>query len=115
MKKVVYSPDATQKLRNIKHDITMKFGTDIAKRVLSNITQTLRKLQQFEKSGVSVERTMGVPCDYYMIYIAHNYVFYRIAEDTINIVDIFQEREDFMWKLFGIRTTSQETEEYWNE
>lgn len=37
------------------------------------------------------------------------------ADDSIYIVDIFHEREDFMWKLFGIRTTSQKTEDYWNE
>lgn len=56
-----------------------------------------------------------MPCDYLMVYTEHNYAFYRITDDAIYIVDIFHEREDFMWKLFGIRTTSQETDEYWDE
>ena len=115
MKRLEYSPDAAQKLRNIKRDVTINFGADVAKRVVSNMTQALRRLQQFEESGISVEKTIGVPCDYLMVYTEHNYALYRITEETIYIVDIFHERADFMWKLFGIRTTSQETEDYWDE
>lgn len=88
----------------------MNFGADVEKRVVSNMTQALQRLQQFEESGVSVEKTIGVPCDYLMVYTEHNYAFYRITEETIYIVDIFHEREDFMWKLSGIRATSQKTE-----
>lgn len=93
----------------------MNFGAGVAKRVVSNMMQALRRLQLFEESGVSVEKTIGVPCDYHMVYTENNYAFYRITEEAIYIVDIFHEREDFMWKLFGIRTTSQETEDYWDE
>lgn len=115
MKRLKYSPDAAVKLRNIKRDVTINFGADVAKRVVSNMTRALRRLQQFERAGRSVEKTTGVPCDYLMIYVEHYYVFYRITEENIYIVDIFHEREDFMWKIFGIRTTSQETEDYWDE
>lgn len=115
MKRLEYSPEAALKLRNIKRDVTVKFGADVAKRVVSNITIALRRLQQFEESGISVEKTIGAPCDYFMVYAEHNYVFYRITKETIYIVDIFHEREDFMWKLFGIQTTSQESEDFWDE
>lgn len=115
MKRLIYSPDAAQKLRNIKRDVTINFGADVAKHVVSNMTQTMRRLQRYEQSGISVEKAIGVPCDYLMVYTEHNYAFYRITDDSIYIVDIFHEREDFMWKLFGIRTASQETEDYWNE
>ena len=50
-----------------------------------------------------------------MLYVQHNYAFYRIEEDAVRITDIFHEREDFMWKLFGVKTTTQETEDYWGE
>ena len=79
------------------------------------MTKALRRLQKFEKSGISVEKTLGVPCDYLMVYTEHNYAFYRITEEAIYIIDILHEREDFMWKLFGMRTTSKETEDYWDE
>ncbi len=115
MKKLEYSPNAAQKLQNIKYDVTINFGADKAKRVISNMTRVLRRLQEFEQSEISVEKMIGVPCDYRMIYTEHNYVFYKVTEQTIYIVDIFHEREDFMWKLFGIRTSSRESEDYWDE
>lgn len=108
MKRLEYSPDAVQKLRNIKHDVTINFGADVAKRVMTNMTKALRRLQKFEKSGISVEKSLGVSCDYLMVYIEHNYVFYKITEESIYVINIFHEREDFMWKLFGMRTISKE-------
>ena len=39
-------------------------------------------------------------CDYHYIYVARNYVFYRLDEKTIYIVNMYNEREDFMQKMF---------------
>lgn len=86
-------------MRNIKRDVTLNFGADVAKRVVTNMTKTLRRLQEFEQSGISVEKTIGVPCDYLMVYTEHNYAFYRITEESIYIVDIFHEREDEMGEI----------------
>lgn len=50
------------------------------------------------------------------VYIgSKNYVFYRIEPDCLYVVNIYDEREDFMVDLFGIKTTSRETEDYWGE
>ena len=49
------------------------------------------------------------------IYVSKNYVFYRIEEKYIRIINLYYEKEDFMWQLFGVDTTSQETIDYWNE
>ncbi len=101
MKKLKYSPDAREKLKQIKRDVTQKFGVDT--------------LQQFENKGVSVESVLGIPCDYRMLYVHHNYAFYQIEADAIKIIDIYNEKEDFMQKLFGIKMITEETEDYWEE
>ena len=54
-------------------------------------------------------------CDYYMLFIEHNYFIYRIMDDMIMILEIFKEREDFMYQMFGIVTISQDTLKYWDE
>lgn len=115
MKKLKYSPDAREKLKQIKRYVTQKFGIDTANKVIREMTKSFRDLQQFENKGVSVENVLGIPCDYRMLYVQHNYVFYRIESDTVKIIDIYNEKEDFMWKLFGIKTTTEETEGYWGE
>lgn len=115
MKKLQYSPDALEKLHEIKQDITVRYGAEKAKSVIREMTRAFRDLQRFETKGPSVENLIGIPCDYRMLYIQHNYAFYRIEGDVVRITHIFNEREDFMWKLFGIKTTAQETENYWGE
>ena len=82
---------------------------------LKKLDSRIQSLKQNEDIGISVKEMFGVETDYKVIYAAKNYIFYRIEESNIFIVNIYNEREDFMWKLFGIRTTSKETEEYWNE
>ena len=57
----------------------------------------------------------GIECDYRYIYAGRNYLFYRIESDKIIIVEMFDEWEDFMYKLFGITTTTQESLDYWDE
>lgn len=112
MKKLEYSPDALQKLREIKHDVEERYGTDKAKEIIHNMTKSFRSLQQFENRGPSVESILGIPCDYRFLFVQHNYAFYSVEYDRIRIVDIYNEKEDFMWKLFGIKTTTQESEDY---
>lgn len=113
MKKLKYSPDAREKLIQIKQYVTQKFGADTAGKVMKEMTKSIRDLQRFEEKGLSVENVLGIPCDYRMLYVRHNYVFYQIEADAIKITDIYNEREDFMWKLFGIKTATEETENYW--
>lgn len=115
MKNLKYSPDAREKLKQIKQYVTREYGADTANKVIKEMTKSVRDLQQFENKGVSVESVLGIPCDYRMLYAQHNYVFYQVKADVIKITDIYNEKEDFMWKLFGIKTATEETEDYWEE
>lgn len=79
------------------------------------MTKSFRDFKQFETGGPSVENLIGIPCDYRMLYVQYYYAFNHIEGDLVRIIDIFNEREDFLWKLFGVKTTTQETEDDWGE
>lgn len=115
MKKIKYTPDAADKLRDIKSAITTQYGSEKAKQIVGKITGAIRGLVEYEQKGPSVEKMFNVASDYRYIFVSKNYVFYRIEEDCIKIINIYNEKEDFMWLLFGIDTTPQETIDYWNE
>ena len=115
MREVKYSLDASEKLKRIKQYVRQEFGIDIAKKVIREVKKSISDLKKFEYKGVSVESALGIPCDYRMLYIRRNYVFYKVEGDFIKIVDIYNEKEDFMWELFGIKTTSEEAEDYWED
>ena len=115
MKKILYSPNAIEKLQKIKWNIRVKYGVQISNRITKNILSAIKELRIYENKGSSVARMTEIPCEYRMIFTEHNYVFYKIEKMSILIIDIYNEREDVMWQLFGIKTTSDEIQDYWNE
>ncbi len=78
------------------------------------VRRKLKKLRSELTQRISSQ--YDVESDYSYIFVEHNYFFYRLtANETILILEMFHEKEDFMRKLFGIVTTSQETIDYWKE
>lgn len=104
MKKIRYTPDAADKLRDINRIVAAQYGKEKAISVIESITGAIRGLVDNEQKGPSVERMFGIDSDYRYIYVSKNYVFYNIESDCIRIINIYNEKEDFMWLLFGIDT-----------
>lgn len=115
MRKVELSQIVRRKLQLLRAHLTTEFGSNVSTQTIKKITNTARSLGKFAEKGVSVSAMYGIDCDYRYIYVKHNYLFYRIEKDKVIIVEMFDDREDFMYKLFGISTTSQESEDYWDE
>lgn len=115
MREIFYSPESKQDLLDIKRDVSIEFGDEIAKKVLGKITKTIRTLSVQEGMGVELSKQYGISCDYRSFYAQRNYVFYRVEEECIKIIRVLNEKRDFMQILFGIKTTNDETDEYWNE
>lgn len=115
MKKIKYTPDAADKLRAINRAILLQYGSKKAKEIVGRITGAINVLLDNEQKGPSVEEIFGIPSDYRYLYVSRNYVFYSIESESIKIINIYNEKEDFMWLLFGIDTTPQETLDYWGE
>lgn len=115
MKKIQYTPDAAEKLRELKKAISQEYGTETAKKIVKSITDAIRGLCEHEEKGPEVSRMLNVATDYRYLFVSKNYVFYRIEDKYIRIINLYHEKEDFMWQLFGIDTTPQETRDYWNE
>jgi hypothetical protein len=105
--KIKYSPSARDKLRQIK----LVSGTKITGTIVEGINGLLNNPRRCPK----IENMLGIPSPYYFFHIQHHYVFYRINDEVIYITDIYSERENFMWKMFGISLRSQESIDFWDE
>lgn len=115
MKPIKYTPDAADTLRSINRTIRREYDSKTAKKVVGKITSAIRGLSEYENKGLSVERMFGIDTDYRYIFVSRNYVFYKVEDSCIRIINIYNEKEDFMWHLFGIGTTPQDTLDYWEE
>ena len=114
-RKIVYSEVALTKRKNIKQTIKDNYGKERAEKFSIQVSKRIAGLKQFPKMGISMHEKFGLDCDYYMLYIEHNYFIYRLTEELIIILEIFHEKEDFVRQMFGVVTTTQETIDYWGE
>lgn len=114
-RKVIYSEIALKKRKTIKKNIKDNYGKEKANKFSEHISKTIADLKQFPDMGISMREKYDLDCDYYILFIEHNYFIYRMTNEIIFILEIFNEKEDFMKQMFGITTTSQETLDYWGE
>ena len=115
LRKISYSPIALSKRKAIKKEIKEKYGQERANKFSEHISRMIAELKKFPEMGVSMRQKYNLDCDYYMLFIEHNYFIYRILDDMILILEVFNEKEDFMYQMFGIVTITQETLDYWGE
>lgn len=114
-RKIVYSKIALSKRKAIKKKIKDFYGKEKADKFSDHVSKTLAELKRFPDMGVSIRAKYDLDCDYYMMFIEHNYFIYRITDEMILILEIFNEKEDFLRQMFGIVTTTQDTLDYWKE
>ena len=102
MKEIVYSPDYREKIRELRIYLDFQFGNEVRKKVFRNIDQKICTLQTFENLGASIRDMYGIDVDYRVIHAEKNYIFYDTDDEQIYILNMFNEREDYMRKMFGI-------------
>jgi len=113
--KLKYSPDASDKLRELNKQIAANYGKPVATKIVSKIMGEIRDLQNNPEKGPSVEAMLGIPTPYRFLHVEKNYAFYRIENGTIYVTDIYNEREDFMWRMFHVNLRTQDSIDFWGE
>ena len=57
-------------------------GNDVANKVMKKMINSIQDLQIYDNKGPSVEKVIGIKCDYRMLYVQHNYVFYKTTKNV---------------------------------
>lgn len=115
MPKLIYAPKALEDIQGIKTYVAKQFGEGKAKVSVKEITSTVKQLELFSGEGSCLEDLIEFPTDYHYLVIKPNYVFYRVEGDTVRIIRILNEKQDFLQILFGISSISEEGEDYWGD
>ena len=114
MPKLIYTPKALDDLQEVKSYITRQFDSNTAKVCIKEITSTARQLESFPEEGPCLKDLIEYATDYHYLVVKPNYIFYRIECDTVKIIRILNEKQDFLQILFGISSVSEAGEEYWD-
>ena len=107
--KLEYSQIVRKKLKTLKACLVEQYGEEFAKSSLKKITDYARTLIKNPEIGTDLSAILGIETDYRSVFVNHNYLFYYIESSTIIIAEMFNEKEDFMLKLFGISGRTKES------
>lgn len=101
--KVYFSPEALTDLQQVKESVIEKFNdVELANQILRTIMKSTKNLQIFPGMGMEVRISASDSMGYRYLFVKKNYVFYRIEQDTIRIVRVLNEKQDYMRILYGI-------------
>lgn len=104
--KVEFSQIVRHKMKILKMYLTEQFGLETAQKSLKLIMESARNLTVYPQQGIKLSSVFDVDTDFRCLYVKHNYLFYYIEDNKVIVSEMFDEREDFMFKLFGIKTLS---------
>ena len=115
MKKLIYSPDYRDKIIRLKNNLDLKYGQAVRKNVLSELDHHIQLLKTHNYLGISLREMYGIDCDYCYLYISPNLVFYEVEQESINILNMYHEREDYIVKFLGSVSKLHEGMQYPDE
>ncbi len=110
-----YTQIVRRKLKALKLYLTEQYGEDLVKTAVKKITNRARELQKNPDLGVDLSTKYDIDTDFRELFVNHNHLFYYKDGDTIIIAEMFEEKEDFMYNLFGISGRTQESIDYWGD
>ncbi len=118
MYEIVYSPIVQEKLAALKDKLIEQCGEKMGIKRLTAVIEGFEVRLTFSNTGIPVKTIYDVESEfekYFIIYSHKNYFLYYIEGNTIYVMELYNEREDYARALFGIVTTTQETLDYWGE
>lgn len=115
MRNVTFAPEALNDLAGIKEDIVVRYGSKIADKIIREIIKDIKRLIRYPDTDIKLFERFGIETDYRCIHSNKNYIFYRIEEKSVRVIRVLNEKRDFLYVFFGIRMSSEKSEDYWGE
>lgn len=118
MYEIIYSPVVQEKLEVLKSKLMELCGEKAGIKRFLAVMNGFETRLTFSNTGIPVKTIYDVEEEfekYFIIYSHKNYFLYYIEGSIVNVMEMYDEREDFARTLFGIITTTQESLDYWGE
>ena len=115
MRKIVYAPDYREKLIQLRDSLDTDYGQATRRKILLEIDQHIQHLKQYPFLGISVRAMYGIECDYYYLHVGKNVVFYSVGDLEIAVLNMYNDREEYLIKFLGSRTKLNEEGASWTE
>lgn len=95
--KIVYTPQAREDLREIKHYISHNLQNPVAaKNVTDGIIKSIHRLSFMQNLGIELSEKIGRETDYRCLFSGNYGIFYIVSDNAVRIYRILDLRTDYM-------------------
>lgn len=117
MRKVIYSDAVKSKLKSLKNRLIVIQGVKKGTKTISSIVSILDNLGEFADTGIPIREKYDVDCppNWYLLYCNRNYFVYSKSDKQISVLEMYDNRQDFINELFGIEMRSFESICFWGD
>ena len=116
MYNVIIELEVQIRLKELKTLLLQSQGEEKGAKTFQEIISAIDNLQHYE-FGTNIREKYFIDCpdNWYLLYTHKNYLIFSRTDDTVKVLKIYDERQDFIYDLFGIEMRSQESKDYWGE
>lgn len=112
---VRYSKIVQRKMQKLKEYLDKEYSNVNSSEILEKMVVALDNLGSMSAPGVSIRERFGIDTDYRMFICKKNIFILDVVNNEIVIKQMFNEKEDFIYKLFKIPMRSNESIDFWGE
>lgn len=114
---MIYSDIVKSKLKALKDKLITIQGEEKATKTIRTIVSNIDNLGEFTDTGIPIKQKYDVDCpwNWYLVYINRNYFIYSKSDEQINVLEMYDNRQDFINELFGIEMRSFESISFWGD
>ena len=117
MRDVIIETEVQSRLLELKDLLIHEQGTKKGSKTFSAIISEIDNLGIFEAVGSNIRERFNIDCpdNWYLLYSHTNYFIFSKTDNLITVLKMYNNRQDFIYDLFGIEMRSKESIDYWDE
>ena len=117
MRDVIIELEVQMQLLELKDLLICEQGDKKGIKSFSDIIASIDNLGIFDAIGSNIRERFNIDCpeNWFLLYSHTNYYIFSKTDTLITVLKMYNNKQDFIYDLFGIEMRSQESKDYWGE
>ena len=116
MRDVIIESEIKYKLVELRELLIESQGQKKGKKTFDSILSAIDNLAIFEV-GRNIKEEFNVDCpnNWFLLYSHMNYFIFSRTDSVVTVLKMYNEKQDFIYDLFGVEMRSQASKDYWGD
>lgn len=117
MRNVIFETEVKNQLLDLKNYLIESQGDTKGLKTFKEIMSSIDNLGIFDSIGSNLKEKYDIDCpdNWYVLFVKMNYFIFSKTDSEIVVLKMYNNKQDFLFHIFGIEMRSQESIDYWGE